>query len=660
MRLKDNTNPFIHVNPPYQLMVIHSSKLVYPRELYQRGVERKRVELIAAHFNEYVANEPKVSFRNGQFIVTDGQHTIEGRILRNGGKDLPILCKVYTGMTVEQEALLFAEQNGFSAPLTAGIKLRAKVVGGDAISKAFLAATNRVGLSLNYDSQQLTDYRIGCVGTAFRLYKQMGEPLYCETMRLIVAAWEGKPDSFRAPVLKGKFDILLVFMFDRIGRIADETPFVVEWFVRNGIRVWSTQEGEQRFDNHTDKLLNYIRFWQADGESEKTSVRTRTSLRQLVEEGHFKGGSAPYGYDLVKSGRINKRKHELYELHINEREAAVVRIIFDKYVHEGYGPQHIATYLNDNGYRARSGKCWHPASIRGMVRNLTYTGVLRCGDAHSELLQELQIIPAQQFEAAQRIRENRSNRAAQESEYRVPLNIHGQSLLSGNAYCGHCGAKLTLTSSRKWRKLSDGTLDDTLRVRYTCYGKLRKQTGCTGQTGYTVHILDEIIDKSVRQIFSKMRGIPKEQIITRRYEREVVERKNHLQTIQVERDKAQKDLISLKAEILACIKGESVFPKETLAEMITAQEEKLRELDALYESSYAETEKTAELMDNVSKLYEELISFSDLYDSASFEAKKMIVNQLIRRVDVYRGYQLNITFNFDLTPYIERDDAAAC
>ena len=33
---------------------------------------------------------------------------------------------------------------------------------------------------------------------------------------------------------------------------------------------------------------------------------------------------------------------------------------------------------------------------------------------------------------------------------------------------------------------------------------------------------------------------------------------------------------------------------------------------------------------------------------------------LIRRVDVYRGYQLNITFNFDLTPYIEGDDAAAC
>lgn len=51
-----------------------------------------------------------------------------------------------------------------------------------------------------------------------------------------------------------RFDILLVFLFDRIGRIADEKPFVVEWFVRNGIRVWSAQEGEQRFETHTDKI----------------------------------------------------------------------------------------------------------------------------------------------------------------------------------------------------------------------------------------------------------------------------------------------------------------------------------------------------------------------------------------------------------------------
>ena len=74
----------------------------------------------------------------------------------------------------------------------------------------------------------------------------------------------------------------------------------------------------------------------------------------------------------------------------------------------------------------------------------------------------------------------------------------------------------------------------------------------------------------------------------------------------------------------------------------------------------AETEKTAELMDSASKLYEERIYFSDLYDSASFEAKKMIVNQLIRRVDVYRGYQISVSFNFNLSQYFEGIDTAAC
>jgi len=102
-----------------------------------------------------------------------------------------------------------------------------------------------------------------------------------------------------------------VFMFDRIGRRAEETPFVVEWLINHGIQVWSVNEGEQRIDTHVDRLTNYIRFWQADGESQKTSMRTKAALGQMVEEGRFRGGSAPYGYDLVPSGTYNKRKHEV-------------------------------------------------------------------------------------------------------------------------------------------------------------------------------------------------------------------------------------------------------------------------------------------------------------------------------------------------------------
>ena len=64
-------------------------------------------------------------------------------------------------------------------------------------------AASLPGLAFNYDSLQLSDYRISCVGTALKLYNQMGEKIYCEALRLIVASWDGKPDSFRASVLRG-------------------------------------------------------------------------------------------------------------------------------------------------------------------------------------------------------------------------------------------------------------------------------------------------------------------------------------------------------------------------------------------------------------------------------------------------------------------------
>lgn len=129
------------------------------------------------------------------------------------------------------------------------------------------------------------------------------------------AADRDKIQLIKEYALNKQFDILLVFMFDRIGRIADETPFVVEWLVNHGIRVISVSEGEQKFETHTDRLLNYIRFWQADGESQKTSIRTANSLHILTEQGCFTGGVCPYGYMLVKKGRTNKRKREIHDLY---------------------------------------------------------------------------------------------------------------------------------------------------------------------------------------------------------------------------------------------------------------------------------------------------------------------------------------------------------
>ena len=448
---------------------------------------------------------------------------------------------------------------------------------------------------------------------------------------------------------QGKFDILLVFMFDRIGRIADETPFVVEWFVKNGIRVWSTQEGEQRFDNHTDKLTNYIRFWQADGESEKTSIRTKTALGQLVEEGGFKGGNAPYGYDLVKSGRLNKRKHELFMLAVNEAEAPVVRIIFEKYVQEGFGAQRIASYLNDLGYRARTGKPWHHATIRGILCNLTYTGVLRCGESRSEVLPQLQIIEPELYEAAQHIRVSRSK--DYEATRTVPRNIAGNSLLSGNIFCGHCGARLTLTTNGKRYPCKDDPSRIVKRVRYICYGKTRKQTECDGQTGYTAHVLDGIVDKLVRQVFERMRAIPKSEIVGIRYQEKMKERKALLQAVRADYNKASADLAMLKAEVVKSLRGESSFSQDLLASLIADSETNCLKVKEQLDAAQAAYDEGKAVMASLNTQYDDIISWADMYDTASLETKKMIVNCLIKRIKVYRDYKLHIDFNIDFEQF---------
>lgn len=454
---------------------------------------------------------------------------------------------------------------------------------------------------------------------------------------------------------QGKFDIFLVFMFDRIGRIADETPFVVEWFVKNGIRVWSTKEGEQRFESHTDKLTNYIRFWQADGESEKTSIRTSTRMGQIVEEGFYTSGTCPYGYKLVRQGRVNKRGHDLYDLAINEDEAPLVRFIFDKYVTEGRGAQSIANLLNSIKVKNRSGNNWHPSSIRGMIKNITYIGILRSGESRSQVLPQLQIIDEQVFRAAQEITRQRSGKC--ESSRHIPLNVRGQSLLAGNVFCGHCGARLSLTTNGKGRPKSDGT--DAIRVRYVCQTKTRKHEPCGGQTGYTLHILDGMIDDLVHEIFRKVKSLSKTEILSASHSVKVSEYKAIAKKAQREYLKAEKELQGLKQEVVKSITGNSAFPTELLSGLVQETEQKCSALKSAYEVAQRDVDQSEAVMQELQIQYSQFIDWSNIYDMANIETRKMIVAQLIERVDVFRGYELKIKFTITVEQFLIGLDVSA-
>ena len=448
---------------------------------------------------------------------------------------------------------------------------------------------------------------------------------------------------------QGKFDILLVFMFDRLGRKSDETPFVVEWFVKHGVRVWSVNEGEQRFESHTDRLTNYIRYWQADGESQKTSIRTKAAMSQMVQEGRYRGGGVPYGYKLVPSGIFNKRKHEILKLEIDEDEARVVRLMFNLCVGSGYGRCKIANMISGQGIKTRTGTNWHEATVGHILHNIAYIGILRSGESHSEIFEELQIVDPDTFALAQKLMAERVNEYNEQRT--MPKNVSGQAMLSGNLFCGHCGGRLTLTTNGTVRHNLKGGTVFRRRVRYVCYNKTRHRLDCDGQTGYTTRILDGMVTKALHQVFDKMKALQEDEIVSRTHMNVTAGIKDQLATAKREFAKATKEYESVKEKLYDVIRGKSSLPESVLTEMANEAKEKMLAASEKVSTLSAEMEQSTTKADEIRKDYQRILKWSELFDDSDIVTKKMVAGYLIKRIDVYTDYRLHIEFNINFAQF---------
>ncbi|QDS35521.1 recombinase family protein [Brevibacillus brevis] len=125
--------------------------------------------------------------------------------------------------------------------------------------------------------------------------------------------------------------------------------------------------------------MNYIRYWQSSGESERTSIRVSESHEQIAKKGVYSGGTAPYGYTYIKSGEVNKMGKELLKLVPYEKELVIVRDIFNMVYEWGYGSNRIAKHLNEKGAPTRHGGRWSTATINTMLRSPIYKGYMAYG-----------------------------------------------------------------------------------------------------------------------------------------------------------------------------------------------------------------------------------------------------------------------------------------
>jgi len=447
--------------------------------------------------------------------------------------------------------------------------------------------------------------------------------------------------DIREAALQKKFDVLLVYMFDRLGRKEDETPFIVQWFVNNGIEVWSTQEGQQKIEQHVDKLLNYIRFWQAQGESEKTSARVKTAQAQMTQDGRFRGGTVPFGYKLVQNGRVSKRGYPIGDLAVNEQEAAIVRTIFDRYISHGYGTQRICGFLSDSGMEKRDGGRFTNTTIQNILKRSIYVGILSSGGVQSDAIPGLQIISHEVFDRAQEILAERSS---DYSDRRIPLNTKGNALLSGNVFCGHCNARLTLTTNGKKYQRKDGGVTVTPKTRYVCYNKTRHPEKCDGQTGYTTSKLDGVVEKIVLSIFARIKEQPGSQVIAAQFEERIAGIKLNLEQAKAALNKDAEVLSMLEDELLKVLRGTSLLKPEMLNKKHDEAEYSVSEKRAAVDALEQELTNSKDTMHQIARQYNDVLSWADMYAESPMDVKKMIVAQLISAVRVSRDYRIEIDF----------------
>jgi len=436
------------------------------------------------------------------------------------------------------------------------------------------------------------------------------------------------------------FDILLVFMFDRLGRRDDETPFVVEWFIRNNIEVWSVNEGEQRLDSHVDKLLNYIHYWQASGESINFSIRVKAGIAKIAKQGYFAGGFVPFGYRLIKSGRINhKNGKEVWDYAVDEESADIVRTVFSKYANEGYGCQKLARYLYAQGIVKPNGKEFCQQNMTKMLRNQLYLGYVKRGETRVRV-PGLQIIDNDTFEKAMLVRKARNIK--RDPAKRSQMAIKSEQLLSGNIFCGHCGHKLSLSFSRA--KYSGNG--------YVCtVGQGRG--GSTCQQKYLSSKVDGAVRGVLKQIFAKIQDTPPAYSLEKQHQRTSLELNGAIQTVAKSISKLNKDLSAYKSEVINVIQGNSAFTAETLNQLIADMGTKLAEQTAEHDRLQTKLNESDSLHEKTKEERMRIRSWCEIFDESSLETQKMVALSIIKEVRLWKGYQMEIDLNLSVKEFAD-------
>ena len=224
--------------------------------------------------------------------------------------------------------------------------------------------------------------------------------------------------SMIASAADGSYDTIIAWKVDRFGRNREDSAIYKGKLRRFGVRVLYAMEPipEGSAGVLLEGMLEATAEWYSRQLSENVTRGMHDNARRCLYN-----GTRILGYSRGPDGRYA----------LNPDEAAVVRHIFDLYS-SGVSAARICRTLNAQGVRTSRGKCFAPEGLMRILTNERYTGIYIWGDIRVPGGMPA-IIEQSVFEEAQRMRGKISRHIEQNAvDY----------LLTGKAFCGHCGAAM--------------------------------------------------------------------------------------------------------------------------------------------------------------------------------------------------------------------------
>ena len=248
-----------------------------------------------------------------------------------------------------------------------------------------------------------------------------------------------------AAASSGQFDTVIVWKVDRFGRNREEAAIFKSQLSRSGVSVLYAMEPipAGAAGVLTEGMLEAIAEWYSRNLSENVTRGHRDNAMKCISN-----GCPIFGYRRGPDGRYI----------LQREEAAAVRSIFTRYA-QGFSAAAIAADLNASGMKTVRGCAFSPQAIIRIISNERYVGTYIWSDIRVPGGMPA-IVTSKEWEAAQRMKEKTGRHVEQ-----------GQTdfLLTGKAFCGHCGAAMIGDSGT--------SKNGATHYYYTCQGH-KSRKGC--------------------------------------------------------------------------------------------------------------------------------------------------------------------------------------